>query len=776
MAKIKISALFFLCALCGFAEGEYILTYRGLMINNSSSRARKVFEGISIDDYSIKSVASGTNPKYMGNYTYLHGSGRLDYLPISESRYEKNGKKCLDTVLQTYRKQEGNYNIYQYRVTLEQRGADVYGYLSSVCVCDSIWLVGRDLSLLSDCFNVKEGGLAYDMEDIDGPNAYYKAYGVDCITLRRNAGPFVSESVEAYVEGNLSVPSNVGYVADGTSALAESEYAGKIDVDGTLTIRNPGVKKFSGAISGDGDLFVEATSRVLDVVADVEHNRDFFLEGKWKIVAEDRLLSSLTNVTAILCGSRVGGDKTPAAYGYWRNNGAYAAMQVYNNVANAWQTGCLLRMRQNGRNIEASIASYSYDNPWENGFNKNTYKYGDIDFEAMASKCKGMSIPTSRNEDGSYADRGQVGLHSPKFYFAEGSVPHIAVFTGKNSMETGSVVRVSGTDKAIMVAEFSGDALPAYGELVVDGGGRVFFSGQVDISRLTVNSGGSVWQGASQCLRPSSTHGVHLNGGTMVIGYYNERNSVMENYSDAGLYLNYMHFENGAKLLGSAPRVGYGMNPRWYVTGAVPSVCATGMSLFPAKDAAPSAIVMEVEDVTGNAEADFRITNPIRLFYPVGNADFEAYKSAYIRKEGPGTVSMEAAYTPYQPTVIAGGTWRFSHSKSASESTDFKLAGGNLEIADGIALTMGEVIPSVASTITLGEGASLSIKAPTADWPEDGSVNFVVSDIASRSSIRFGESASLSAAHLGAIRVNGKIAAQNSAGYLRPVAFRVIVR
>jgi hypothetical protein len=104
------------------------------------------------------------------------------------------------------------------------------------------------------------------------------------------------------------------------------------------------------------------------------------------------------------------------------------------------------------------------------------------------------------------------------------------------------------------------------------------------------------------------------------------------------------------------------------------------------------------------------------------------------------------------------------------------LDGGNLEVADGIALTMGEVIPSVASTITLGEGASLSIKAPTADWPEDGSVNFVVSDIASRSSIRFGESASLSAAHLGAIRVNGKIAAQNSAGYLRPVAFRVIVR
>ena len=89
---------------------------------------------------------------------------------------------------------------------------------------------------------------------------------------------------------------------------------------------------------------------------------------------------------------------------------------------------------------------------------------------------------------------------------------------------------------------------------------------------------------------------------------------------------------------------------------------------------------------------------------------------------------------------------------------------------------MGEVIPGVASTITLGEGASVSIKVPAADWPEDGSVNFVVPDIASRSSIRFGESASLSSAHLGAIRVNGKMVAQNSAGYLRPVAFRVIVR
>jgi hypothetical protein len=180
--------------------------------------------------------------------------------------------------------------------------------------------------------------------------------------------------------------------------------------------------------------------------------------------------------------------------------------------------------------------------------------------------------------------------------------------------------------------------------------------------------------------------------------------------------------------------------------------------------------------VTGDAQADFRITNPVQLFYPVNHTEFEAHKSAYIRKEGPGTVSMEAEFSQYLPSVIAGGTWKFAHKKSASESTDFKLDGGNLEVADGIALTMGEVIPSVASTITLGEGASLSIKAPTADWPEDGSVNFVVSDIASRSSIRFGESASLSAAHLGAIRVNGKIAAQNSAGYLRPVAFRVIVR
>lgn len=754
----------------------YTLTYRGLMINNSKTNARKVFENISVDDYAVRAAANASYSKYKGNYTYLHGAGRFDFMPIAERRYESDGKKRVKTILQAARKYDGKYTTYQFDVILEQRDADVYAWLSGVYVAAGTHLYGRDMESLFDGKTVVKGSAGYDLEDAGG--GFEKGYGVDFIALRRLGGLSETTETASPIEGDIEVPSDTEYIATGASAIVQSPgtYSGNLRVDGVMTIRNPHEKTYSGAVSGDGDIVYEASQMRTDSALDVECGKDVFLNDKWKTVSKDRLLSSLTNVTAILCGSRTGGDKDPAAYSHWRNNGAYAALQIYNKVSSSYQTGCLLRLRQMGRDIQACIASYSFNSPWANGFSESSYQYGDIDFEKMSSECQGMTIPEQRNEDGSYTDRGQVGLHSLKLFFAEGALTHVAVVEGRSSMSTGSVVRVSGGDKSPMMVQFSAGSIPSSGQLVVGRGGHAVLSGSLETGRLVVENGGFLYQGASMCIPAASTYGVCLNGGTFVVGYWSGRTSVKENYDDAGLYLNYMHFENGARLLGAAPRVGYGMNPRWYVTGTAPSVCATGMSLFPAKDAAPSAIVMEVEDVTGNAEADFRITNPIRLFYPVGEADFEAYKSAYIRKEGPGTVSMEAAYTPYQPTVIAGGTWRFSHSKSASASTDFKLEGGDLEIADGIALTMGEVIPGVASTITLGDGASVSIKVPAADWPENGSVNFVVSDIASRSPIRFGESAVLSSAHLASIRVNGKPVAQNSAGYLRPVAFRVIVR
>ena len=772
--KISISVLSVLYALCGFADGEYTLTYKGLMINDSSANARKVFENVSIDDYAVRAIANATHDKYIGNYTYLHGSGRFDFLPISERRYEYEGKKRLKTILQTVKKYSGSYTTYQFNVILEQRDNDIYAWLSDVYVAADMYLQGRDMEKIYDNVKVKKGNAGYDLEDFG--KGYLKGYGVDYIVLRYLNESAETVEVSSPVDGDIEVSSNTEYIAAGASAIVQSEetYSGNLRIDGAMTILNPQEKTFSGKFTGSGDVLYKASQMRTDSVLDVECGRDFFLEKEWKIVATDRLLSSVRNVTAILCGSRAGVDKTPAAYCHWRNNGAYAALQIYSKVSSSWQTGCLLRMRQQGRDIQASINSYSFDKPWQNGFKEETYQYGDIDFEKMSSVCKGMTIPTSRNEDGSYTDRGQVGLHSLKLFFAEGALPHVAVVEGKNSMSTGSVVRVSGEEKSPMMVQFFQGSIPSSGQLIVENGGHALLSGSVDMGRLVVNQGGFLYQGSSMCIPAASTYGVCLNGGVFTVGYWSQRTSVLEYHEDAGLYLNYMTFVDGARLLGASPRVGYGVNPRWFVKGSTPSVCATGMSLYPTKGAAPSAIAIEVEDVTGDAEADFRITNPIRLFYPKGDVDFEAHNSAYIRKEGPGTVSMEASFTPYLPTVIAEGVWKFMSTKAANSETDFKLEGGSLAVGAGVSLEMGEVIPSVASEIVLEDGASVTVKAPSLDWPIGGSVNFITMPSAARDSVKF--SAILSAGHLASIKLNGKRVMQDSVGCIRPVAFRMIIR
>jgi hypothetical protein len=87
---------------------------------------------------------------------------------------------------------------------------------------------------------------------------------------------------------------------------------------------------------------------------------------------------------------------------------------------------------------------------------------------------------------------------------------------------------------------------------------------------------------------------------------------------------------------------------------------------------------------------------------------------------------------------------------------------------------MGEVIPSVASEIVLEDGASVTVKAPSLDWPIGGSVNFITMPSAARDSVKF--SAILSAGHLASIKLNGKRVMQDSVGCIRPVAFRMIIR
>ena len=78
------------------------------------------------------------------------------------------------------------------------------------------------------------------------------------------------------------------------------------------------------------------------------------------------------------------------------------------------------------------------------------------------------------------------------------------------------------------------------------------------------------------------------------------------------------------------------------------------------------------------------------------------------------------------PTKVRGGVWRFGVSAAANAETDFHLEGGDLEVAPGVALEIGEIVPGAGSRVVLGEGATLAMAKPSSEWPEGGVLDFIV--------------------------------------------------
>jgi hypothetical protein len=749
------------------------------MIGNNSANARKVFPVVNLDEYGARYASAG---RYYGDdYTILNGSARGLFIPMSESRTVYDGKKRLVVVFQNYRTQSGTatqYVSYQYKTIFEQREDGIYAWCASGVQSRSgevnsslyFWGMNMDAMFSSGDSRLQKAYMGYDNTDVVAGD-FYKGYGLDEVALYRLSGCNDEISYPGSYAESLTVEDGKRMVVNESG---DCPYA--IHVDGELVISNSANLALSGKITGCGTLAFSASEPRFDVTNAVWHSDSEFLTGDWTLVATNRLLASLVSVTGRITGARITAkDRYTAAICHMRNDGGYATVQFFAPKTAKRQCAVLLQMKQCGPDIKAYITPFTLDA--EDSLDKSfggSYEYGDFDLEEdRVSQFIGLSsigTPIASSDTAS-----SVGLSSLGLLFEEGSAPYNVSLWGENRMDYGSVLNVSGENEAYMIVRArtlkDNYALSQNGVVDVDRGGVLFLEKAVYPKELRIHDGGVVFQATNNPF--SSFMPLTIDGGSLYLGYQEMNKGRGRNQADAYTYLNQVRLMNGACIYGCRARIGNNNSPMWTVGGLKPSRATCGMSI---NSLSMGPMRFDVADVTGDDNVDFTMEGDIVLGYGKSAPEYEERRNIYVLKEGSGTMSMNAAFSPYYPTVVSNGVWRFGVPKSASASTDFKLDGGNLEVADGIALTMGEVIPSVASTITLGEGASLSIKAPTADWPEDGSVNFVVSDIASRSSIRFGESASLSAAHLGAIRVNGKIAAQNSAGYLRPVAFRVIVR
>ena len=771
MHKIKFAAgMVSLCAsMVAWGSGEFTVTYTGPNIGNSQEHARKVFTGMSVVDYRARAAAAGVFSDYVGNYTYINGGLRCNFQPISQRRYVEGGKNRLQVIFQAYRQNSEDpkpYCTYEMSVIFEDRNGDIYAWVNRMLqtkITGYEWLFGRKMSLLmtTEGHNITYGNVGYDWRDIDG--TYSKGFSIDHIVMERLAGPALTDGTSAAVAGNLAVAADTAYVADGASALDESNYSGNLTVDGTLTVRNPGTKTLSGSIKGMGDITYQATAPRTDAEDTVEVGADVYLNTDWKLLARNRTLSSLTSVSATLTGTRVGGDKVPAAYVHWRNNGAAAAVQIHNTVSQYYQTGVILYLRQRGCDIWGYINNYSFQTPYTTlGITASQYEYEMVNYE---HKSDYPSDAWATVTVATAPSTGQVGCHDLKLHFAEGSQPHVVALTGRNTMYTGTVTRVVGTAAVPMLVNFATPvddrALPQYGVLEVGRNGHAVLSKQVSGEYCKAYDGGIIYQGSNNCFAAASTTSLILSNGTFVVGYQRMNISKVEQATDAYMYLNHVAFYDGGRIVGCRPRIGYNnrLAPKWYVGGTSPSWASCGMALSPEKNSGDTPFVFEIEDVTpGSDEPDFTMSGNIVLYYGTSSADYESYRNMYILKQGPGTFRMAAGYSPYLPTVISNGTWQLAAKNAASPTTSFELCGGSLSVLSNITVTAGEIVPRVSSTISIGTGATLSIAAPSDTWADGVRLSVLCDDIEGRNAFRVGDSDCLTASQLARIRINGSIA------------------
>lgn len=714
------------------ADDSYVLTYSGPNIGNSEKTARRVFENVSLAEYQVRVAAMGDYQKYRDNTTYVNGAGRFLYLPIRQSRSVENGNGRLTVLVSAFEYYRPAYSTYQMEVILEQRGADIYGWIANAYVVDAsvFWAFWADLRLyFADASrNVRHANGGYDLEDSDG--GYSKGYSIDLLRLER-----VNE---------------VGTVITPTEDQ-------DLIVNGKQVIRDPGEFALSGNISGIGDLVYEAaTPRT--ACADTVYYGDAttYLKTSWCTVAKNRLLSSVTNVFGAVGGKAIGTGSPVAECFFLTNNGVYAKCQMQRSKNYNPLRCVVVCLRQSGADIQAVV-----DSAME-GPSGTTYRPG-TDFLNPPS---GMTITKMNNiamSDGSIG----FGLKNFGLQFTAGSAPHFVVSSGLNNMDTGATVRVTGTGSAPMLVDFAtqtdGKGLPVNGALEVGPGGHAVLSKAVDVKYVKAYDGGVIYQGSNNCFKIGVVSNVILDNGKFVAGYQGMNGSKVENGNDAYLYLNHVEMLNGASLVGCKPRVGYGLLPCWRVGGSNgnPSFCSTGMSLFPERNAAASAVTLDVDDVTGDARPDFVMTSSVVLQYP----DDVTYHSQYFLKRGTGTFSMEASFAAVLPTIVSNGTWRIG-ATAAGDGKIFFLDGGALEIAPGLSVDMGAVTPSVVSDVVIGEGATLSIPAPTSAWPQGAKLNFVGADIETRGAVKVGDSACLDAASLRRFKINGHCVAQKEDGGL----------
>ena len=324
-----------------------------------------------------------------------------------------------------------------------------------------------------------------------------------------------------------------------------------------------------------------------------------------------------------------------------------------------------------------------------------------------------------------------------------------------------------------------------YGGIVKLGGSNLTFSNgdkggvKSGTCDFIVEKGGLLHQAVNWTFGKNTE--ITLNGGTLLIS----------SGDDASLStdLRNLTLRNGALLDVTAARADkpmrigqLGTGFTWNVGGDSPSTnnvlvqfCSYGAN----KVSTNTFNVAKTGD--GSFDADLVFTKPIQM-----HGGTVTYTTNVLRKIGFGTVRLNGAYTVPGAVLIEGGAIKLGASGlwgDSSKKTPVVLCGGTLAAAANTSNGMGKITLTADSELKLEEGACLTCDDLSAvSWTDGAKLNVTIPATPEKvllGSVRFGTTKDgLTESQIQAIRINGKKAMLDSAGWLqyRQLGTRVEIR
>lgn len=422
-------------------------------------------------------------------------------------------------------------------------------------------------------------------------------------------------------------------------------------------------------------------------------------------------LSSVTNVAA-LYGKAIataGGWLTGTSTYFFENNGQTATCQIQWLQGKNVMRGQLVTLKQNGSDVDVTYWSRTHDGDgvdlgWDITQSPFTTTDTVSDLGSSGLAVKGLVL---------YMNEPQTKPVQP--------FPNVSLAAGDLGITNG-IVKIDGEMRLSITNTVPGnkpgstpDYRTTFMPLMVPGGWFELSDG----AQLVIEDWGQNAQMSygvnrcgfrigENCLMVVEARNwmldcffpYELNGGELRLGgYYPSGNGQINQYVDSVV------FEDGSRLTGRSPMVGYIHSGEWRVRGEKPSVCETGVALNGHVDGARW-LKLYVDDVTDDETVDFAVEGPIIRAVNGGEL---AQPNCGVWKLGKGTAKLESACTYSGETKVTDGTLLLGTSQCILATNKVTVAGGTLALAEGTSQAFGIfAFGAGTNTLEIAKGATVT--------------------------------------------------------------------